>query len=320
MSTRFYASLVFICRHLEYRDLTSLLKVSAMSRVVIGTALARRVNKQLSAWVDPDSDFWQTLESAEGVISGSFVLRLLDDDPVAAWKPGSLDIYAPDGYGIEALLACLRRLGYKFWTFTSWPAVSSSRGELKWREEVVVTGFGESDRQSGDSFQTIRIFPVRAKSALEALPYTWSTAHINFVSLNYLVCAYPRATLHHRALVVPGLRKDVDSSTMANLANRGYCVHELGSRPMSDGSPGNPYYHYDADATRHLSDGQSMVLPIQRGVLNPNFSGRTYWPRPWDLRKARWQYCTSSFSLILIVVPRTKVYQIPSRASVSFAW
>lgn len=289
-SMRFYASLVLVCQYLEYRDLAALAKVSPMTRLVVSAALARRINDTIKPWLNPESGFWDVLEKNRGIISGSFVMRLLDATS-STWTPGSLDIYVPDGQRVMELTHFLKRTTkFVSWSWTAWPLEQRPlpAWQSQWREEVIIAGLCEAE--SPETPYLIRIFPVRSENALDALPYTWSTAHVNFLSLNFLVCAYPRATLHQQAFVIPRRRKGIDTIALTTLADRGYRIRDLLLHASPDGEVRDQQFYYDPHAARSLGDAECLVLPIDRGFLDPTGHSKVSWPCINDLSVVSWVY------------------------------
>lgn len=294
MSTSFYAALVFVCRYLKYPDLTILLKVSSLSRVVVSVALARRVKEAMEGWVKWPRTVWNAMDMCDGVISGSFVIRLLDETS-DDWEPATLDVYVTEAKSALMKNIILGGLRADDYGFQEWPSHERPLPAWKsqWREELVVSGYLEIELHGDPPIvpaRMLRLFAVKTNNALDAIPYTWSTAHVNFLSLNYLVCAYPRATLHQRAFVVPKGRKGVHGDQLVTLSDRGYCIRDLAEHPASDGRARDDCYHYEADALRSLGDPQCLLLPIDRGVLDPMRSSRVSWPRQQDLASVSWQY------------------------------
>lgn len=290
MSSTFYHALIHVCAQLSYRELTVILKLSTPARSVVGAVIAHRANRLLKNWVDPPERFWTLLEDAGGVIAGSFVLRLLDLTP-DPWYPGSLDVYLSEaGPGPERLMKyLLRSARYSHWSTETFVFVPRPihRDYPPQSEELIVAGFHEGERCRDD--HTIRIFFVRSDEPLEAVPMTWSTTHINFLTTDLLVSAYPRATLHHRGFVSHLQWRSMDHHARMSLAERGYRIHDFNSC-RSDGSLRDPECQYDPHALRSLGDTECLRIPINRQALSPVQSEGPIYPSLEVANSVTWQF------------------------------
>lgn len=290
MSVSFYAALVHVCRYLDHRDIAILLRVSSVVHIPVGVAIAQRINRLLSVWVTPLALFWTTLDASDGVIAGSFVLRLLDNSN-DQWPPGSLDIYVSDqGHGAHRMISFFGHCTpFREWMTSDFNPVPRplTRTYPPWGEELIVAGYDESSSEDG---RTVRIFRVRSQEPLDAIPYTFSTTHVNFLTSNLLVCAYPRATLYQRGFVPPTQWKNMDHWILSSFAGRGYCIRDFVSQLSSSGEVRDHAYHYDPRAVRSLGDSHCLRFPVERAVLGAvPFPIPTY-PLVQTASLISWQY------------------------------
>lgn len=293
MSVQFYASLVHVCHYLDHRDIATLLKVSSAVHVSVGVALARDINRLLRVWITPLSMFWSTLDASGGVIAGSFVLRLLDSS-AEPWPPGSLDIYVTEqGSGAQRMMAFFRRFTpFDTWMASDFPHVPRPLTFTypPWGEELAVAGYDES---SSDDGRKVRLFRVRSEEPLDAIPYTFSTSHVNFLTSNILVCAYPRATLHQRGFVPPTQWKNMDHWILSSFAGRGYRIRDFVMDRSSDGEARDLRYRYDPQATRSFGDPECLRFPVERGALGSLAFPVPVYPSSKLAESVSWRYGTS---------------------------
>lgn len=298
MSSAFYNALLVVCSHLSYPEMTVIVKLSVRARSVVGAVMARRVNKLMELWMDPSDRVWSILEDARAIIAGSFVLRLLDDSP-DRWPPGSLDIYLPEeSDNAPLLMRFFRRVGhYTSWTTETFEPVVRPvcRDYPMSAEELVVSGFHEGERLSDG--QTVRLFLVSTDEPLDAVPNTWSTAHVNFITTDTLVCAYPRATLRQRGFFPASQWRMMDHYALYVMMLRGYHMHPYGTL-RSDGTEKDDESQYDPRAPRSLGDSQCLRLPIDRRALSPVESLGPVYPSVELADTITWTF-GASFSHIL---------------------
>lgn len=290
MSVQFYASLVHVCRYLDHRDIATLLKVSSAIHIPVGVAIAQRINRLLRVWITPLALFWACLDACGGVIAGSFVLRLLDNSD-DSWPPGSLDIYLSDqGPGVHRMIAFFHRFTpFDKWMTTDFPHVPRPLTVTypPWGEELAVAGYDESKSEDG---RKIRIFRVRSEEPLDAIPYTFSTTHVNFLTTNILVCAYPRATLHQRGFVPPQQWKNMDHWILSSFAGRGYRIREFAQSRSSDGEVRDDEFQYDPRTPRSLGDPDCLRFPVERGALGAIPFPIPIYPSIELARSISWKY------------------------------
>lgn len=297
MSSNFYASLLHVCSYLGYGELIVVLTLSSAARETVGVAVADRANRLLAHWLDPPGRFWTMLEDAAGAIAGSFVLRLLDNagDP---WLPGSLDIYVPwkNSAGVSRLVGYLRKRRYHLWTTDTFPHISrpADRDTPPTSEALVVGGYHEGVKTSGGTEKIIRIFFVTCDDALEGIPMTWTTANVNFLTTDLLVCAYPHSTFQHRGFVSSLQWGSMDHYALVTISDRGYRIHDFdGVRP--DGQPRDHGHRYDPRAPRSFGDGECMRISIPRRALSPVLSLGPVYPSREVASAVTWQFGALNF-------------------------
>lgn len=256
---------VLVSCHVSYFELATLSKTSSAMRRLVSHVVSSRVVEVMDRWFVTQDGFWSVLEDTRAVIGGSVVLRVLDD-PRHLWTPLSLDIYVrnyvDDRFAIQALLA---EHGYNDWEITHYAQQSRRRadGRLAWGKTVVT----QSVYEAVDGDRIVRIFVVDHIDPLAAIPFTWSSAFVNAITSDYLLCAYPKATLSRKGIIRPDAWSDVCFESLHALSEEGFNTRTWGAG-HSDGDiiPENTIY--SLDAMRSFGDPQVLVFDQDASVLS----------------------------------------------------
>ncbi|PIL23478.1 hypothetical protein GSI_14789 [Ganoderma sinense ZZ0214-1] len=170
-------------------------------------------------------DVHELLQSHRAIISGSTALAFFSWTD--SWTPGDMDLYVPDS-SYERFVYELEHnhLGWFEANLGSQPH-SDYHGIVAVRRYVTPTG------------ERLDVIQSTTSNAANPLLHFWTSAVVNLISPFGAVCAYPNATLDHKALISDISRSQKLVVARSKYEARGFEFAQVNTwRPAADGEGG----------------------------------------------------------------------------------
>ncbi|KAF4637168.1 hypothetical protein G7Y89_g920 [Cudoniella acicularis] len=256
-----------LCSHLDIAGLLALKRVTKRWTSHLSTYLKNRwnINKKLKRFVQNPQRLRSELARHDAVISGSFVLQLLDS---VVWEESDLDIYVEDTQDAFASLEIRNLLtqkeGYEFKSRSgTLEFMNSNRypvGDIlktdtllrKWREG------------SEEKVTKVQIISTKIPAPLAIIGDFYTSALINFITWNKIYSIFPDSTfLDHETLRLRNAG-DEETELIAKYAERGWQtkleLREAGTLPARC---------IQNISNRRLGDSNSWIIALDtEGITN----------------------------------------------------
>ncbi|EIM82862.1 uncharacterized protein STEHIDRAFT_160483 [Stereum hirsutum FP-91666 SS1] len=203
------------------------------------------------------------LHDTEAVVTGSIIPRFLLDDQ-NQYIPVSLDIVCP-GFISDA-----PDIAHKFVIKIGGEETSPGFGNDNMEEVEGIVEERAYDLYTENVWRgrSIRLFLSSGSRPSAAVPWTWSTHLVNYITCDGLVVAYPKTTFDRVGLIPPHRRHSLPPPRiLIRTARRPFLVQDM---PATERSPGNVLpAAYCADTARSFADAACFKLVWSRSAVMP---------------------------------------------------
>lgn len=178
---------------LDYCNIRDLVPVAALNSFhtnVVQKYICQRSTIMASQFFTDTDAFSRMLTDCHAGVSGSAALHFMLPTKTTDWTPNDLDIYAPSAHYIS-ICARMQNMGYVIIGEKEFDQTPYSSSQI---EEVVT--FSNTSR-------IIQVIFSSTYTALTPIFEFHSTAVMNFVSPDLVLCAYPDLTFQHLSLINP---------------------------------------------------------------------------------------------------------------------